>query len=428
MNLSITVMTWFLYYAGFYLMQVLLAWYTLGSFRWETLTLATVSFPIYTKAFVNAFTGRDVGWQSTGTAKGHSPYNFIIPQILFFLFLSLTSAVAIWRDMDNGVLTLATAWNITNTLILGAFVWTASREARALRRGKPLSPSPLPEAPVKVAPRTIVARPGAPTPDPIDDDEVALPRRRAARRKEPGAMTWANRFKLLVGIIAVLVIAAAATLLFNQRRTEVASTSGEISAAELAVGTDYGGLVTEAYVSKGDTVAPGDELFLVSSLRLEQDVSTGAVSAADASIQSDGSLLVRAGAEGTVAEVAVGKGSYAAPGTVIATIDQANTLYADLEFVLTPRDFGLVEQGATVDLRLPDERTLTGTVSDMSVETIDGTAHVTMRVDSDALVAEDGGLIQAGTPLNATLHLRDDGPLAGVEDALRDLSERIGLS
>lgn len=184
MNLSITVMTWFLYYAGFYLMQVLLAWYTLGSFRWETLTLATVSFPIYTKAFVNAFTGRDVGWQSTGTAKGHSPYNFIIPQILFFLFLSLTSAVAIWRDMDNGVLTLATAWNITNTLILGAFVWTASREARALRRGKPLSPSPLPEAPVEVAPRTIVARPGAPTPDPIDDDEVALPRRRAARRKE----------------------------------------------------------------------------------------------------------------------------------------------------------------------------------------------------------------------------------------------------
>ncbi|WP_084077329.1 efflux RND transporter periplasmic adaptor subunit [Demequina sp. NBRC 110057] len=241
-------------------------------------------------------------------------------------------------------------------------------------------------------------------------------------------MTWANRFKLLVGIIAVLLITAAATLLFNQRRTEVASTSGEISAAEIAVGTDYGGLVTEAYVTKGDEVAAGDDLFRVASLRLEQDVTAGEVSAADASIQPDGSVLVTAGADGTVADVAVGKGSYAAPGTVIATIDQAHTLYADLEFVLTPRDFGLVESGATVDLRLPDERTIAGTVSDMSVETIDGTAHVTMRVDSDALVAEDGGLIQAGTPLNATLHLRDDGPLAGVEDALRDLADRIGLT
>ena len=180
MNLSITVLTWFLYYAGFYLMQVLLAWYTLGSFRWETLTLATVSFPIYTKAFVNAFTGRDVGWQSTGTAKGRSPYNFVIPQILFFLFLALTSAVAIWRDVDNGVVTLATAWNLTNTVILGAFVWTASREARALRKGRSLAPAPEAPPTQQTEPRIVVARPAAPQHTPVPPP--APPRR--TRRKE----------------------------------------------------------------------------------------------------------------------------------------------------------------------------------------------------------------------------------------------------
>ncbi|GIG54876.1 hypothetical protein Dac01nite_16280 [Demequina activiva] len=174
MNLSLTVLTWALYYCGFYAMQILLAWYTLGSFRWETLTLATVSFAIYAKAFVNAFTGKDVGWQSTGTARKSSPYNFVIPQILFFQFLLLTSAVAIWRDVDNGVLTLATAWNVTNTLILGAFLNAARREARALRKGRPLSPPVAPEAGEEAAVlRTVVARPeGTPSRRPA---RVAVP-------------------------------------------------------------------------------------------------------------------------------------------------------------------------------------------------------------------------------------------------------------
>lgn len=181
MNLTITVLTWLLYYAGFYLMQIVLAWYTLGSFRWETLTLATVSFPIYTKALWNAFTGKDVGWQSTGTARGRSPYGFIIPQILFFELLALTSVVAIWRDVDNGVLTLATAWNITNTVILGAFLAAARREARAWRKGTPLSPPPAPAVTDSTpAPRTVVARPGlhrpwppAPESPPIAGDRRA---------------------------------------------------------------------------------------------------------------------------------------------------------------------------------------------------------------------------------------------------------------
>lgn len=181
MNLTITFFTWLLYYAGFYAMQILLAWYTLGSFRWETLTLATVSFPIYTKAFVNAFTGHDVGWQSTGTAKGSSPFNFIVPQTLFFVFLSLTSVVAIWRDLVNGTLTLATAWNITNTLILGAFMMTALREARALKR-PPSTPVPPEAAEPNPVPRTIVARPVAGTDEPRRPS-TTLPKRPVAALK-----------------------------------------------------------------------------------------------------------------------------------------------------------------------------------------------------------------------------------------------------
>lgn len=161
MNLSISVGTWLLYYAGFYLMQIVLAWYTLGSFRWQTLTLATVSFPIYIKAFLNVLKGKDVGWQATGTARGASPFNFIVPQVLFFVFLFFTSFVAVWRDVDNGVPTLATAWNITNTLILAAFLLAARREARALRKGRSLTPAAAPAMEEPIEPITVVARPGA---------------------------------------------------------------------------------------------------------------------------------------------------------------------------------------------------------------------------------------------------------------------------
>ena len=157
MNLSITVFTWVLYYSGFYVMQIVLAWYTQGSFRWQTLTLATVSFPIYSRALLNVLTGREQKWHVTGAGRASSPFNFIIPQVLFFVFLALTSVVAIWRDADNGVLTLATAWNVTNTLILGAFVLTAAREAR--RIAHPRTAPLIAQAPPETQRITVIARP-----------------------------------------------------------------------------------------------------------------------------------------------------------------------------------------------------------------------------------------------------------------------------
>jgi cellulose synthase (UDP-forming) len=133
-NLHIDWTTWLLFYAGFYLLQILLAFYTLGSFRWEVLMLAAVSFPIYTRALLNAFASKEQKWHVTGSkTRAESPFNFIIPQVLVFAFLALTSVVAIWRDLDNSQLTLATAWNLTNTAILAAFLVVAAKESWRIR-------------------------------------------------------------------------------------------------------------------------------------------------------------------------------------------------------------------------------------------------------------------------------------------------------
>ncbi|WP_286279017.1 glycosyltransferase family 2 protein [Naasia aerilata] len=165
MNLHISVLQWLLYYCGFYVMQIVLAFFTLGSFRYEVLMLATVSFPIYVKALWNVLAGKDEAWHVTGRkGRPKSPFNFILPQVLFFTFLLLTSAVAIWRDLDNGVLTLATGWNVLNTLILFSFVVVAAREGRRLTRESRAAANGLAAAEVLVthqpAPiRTIIARP-----------------------------------------------------------------------------------------------------------------------------------------------------------------------------------------------------------------------------------------------------------------------------
>jgi cellulose synthase (UDP-forming) len=136
-NLQVTWFTWLLYYLGFYGLQILLAFHTMGSFRIETLVMAVVSFPIYVHAFLNVFAGTEQKWHVTGAAgKRASPFNFAIPQTLIFVFLLLTSFVAVYKDYHHAAFTLATAWNLTNTVVFGIFIVGALAEAHAARAPK----------------------------------------------------------------------------------------------------------------------------------------------------------------------------------------------------------------------------------------------------------------------------------------------------
>ena len=87
-NLTVGPLEWFGFYAGFYVLQVLLAALTMGTFRWEVMMLAQCSFPIYLRALRNAFVGADTKWSVTGaTGRSSSPFNFMIPQVLVWVFL-----------------------------------------------------------------------------------------------------------------------------------------------------------------------------------------------------------------------------------------------------------------------------------------------------------------------------------------------------
>ncbi|PPH84177.1 glycosyltransferase family 2 protein [Rathayibacter sp. AY1D9] len=134
-SLEVPLVEWILFYCGFYVLQIGLALFIIGSFRWETLLLSTVTFPMYTKAFFLALAGRKPAWTSTGaTGQAASPFNFIKVQMVFLVFLAATSVVGFLKAEWTAEYSVALAWNVLNTLTLGAFAVIAAREHVLLKR------------------------------------------------------------------------------------------------------------------------------------------------------------------------------------------------------------------------------------------------------------------------------------------------------
>ncbi len=134
-SIAVGPLEWALYYSGFYVLQILLSALIMGTFRPAVLLLSAASFPIYIKAFRNALFGIDVKWSVTGSTGGRtSSFNFIMPQVFTFIFLLITSAVGIQRDLLMSTLNVATFWCVVNTIVLGLFVLTAWREDRQRAR------------------------------------------------------------------------------------------------------------------------------------------------------------------------------------------------------------------------------------------------------------------------------------------------------
>ncbi|MES2094042.1 MAG: HlyD family secretion protein [Actinomycetota bacterium] len=243
-------------------------------------------------------------------------------------------------------------------------------------------------------------------------------------------MTWASRIKLFVGIIGVLIIAAGLTLVFNQRQSQATSTSASLDAERFPVGIDYGGTVLSSRVKAGDRVTKGETLFTLQSPSLQADLAKGLLKPETITytVTEEGVITLTAAVAGTVSDVMTETGSFVRAGQVLATIDRAGSLFVTAEYELSAREYSRVEDGAAVRILLPNQATVSGTVESIDVQTVRGSAQTTVKVKSDGLV--DGaynGLVKRGTPVTASLTLRDDGILSGVSDGFFAFVRKIGL-
>jgi multidrug resistance efflux pump len=244
-------------------------------------------------------------------------------------------------------------------------------------------------------------------------------------------MTWTNRLRLFGGILGVLLVVAVLTLIFNQRQTKATSLTATVSADTYDVGAAYGGTVIKQYVKEGDVVAKGDKLFTISSVPLQQDLSNGldlqSSEAYDVN-KKTGTLTYKATVAGQITDLKAKLGNSLGTGAPFAQIAVVDSQYVDAKFLLSPRDYERIEKGAVVDIVLPNNQIITGTVTTIEVATEQGKALTEVRVDSDALATKDlANVNQPGTPVTATVKLRDDGPLSGASDMVFDFLRQIGL-
>jgi cellulose synthase (UDP-forming) len=131
---TIPIWQWALMYSGFYVSQLVLAFYTMGGFKFKTLMLSSASFPIYIKAFFNAVLRRDQAWHATNTISYDSPFNYVRIQVYVFVFLLLTSVVGVIKTLYVDQFSISLVWNVLNTFVFGYFVFMASSEARGLKK------------------------------------------------------------------------------------------------------------------------------------------------------------------------------------------------------------------------------------------------------------------------------------------------------
>jgi len=239
-------------------------------------------------------------------------------------------------------------------------------------------------------------------------------------------MTWRNRFRLVTGVVLIVLLVGVATVVFSQRKGETSSGTASIEAILFPVGTDYAGTIIEQPITKGDLVAAGDPIATIDSSILRESQAEGTVTASSSvfDIHDDGTVTVKSTVAGVVQNIAIQPGGYAGSGTTIATIQATDALFVTAEFTLDPKDFARVENGALVSLKLPNSDRVNGEVEQVDVTTVNGNARAIVKVTSPNLVyGGHGGLIAPGTPVEATLTLRNDDPLSSAVEVLQGSAE-----
>ena len=243
-------------------------------------------------------------------------------------------------------------------------------------------------------------------------------------------MTWRKRIGLALGLLSVVVLAAGLTMIVNNNSGKVAGKSASLMAEDYPVGTDYSGTITEQYVKVGDQVAAGQPLFEVQSATLERDLAQGLVNKDNLTyeVKNDNTLVITATNAGQVDRTSPTPTAPSFRRTrTIATVQEAGTMYVEADFLLSAKDYARIPAQADMDIVLPNNQQITAQVSEIKVSTENGEARTIIKAYSDEL-ANGTGLFAVGTPVQATLHLTNDGVVTDVTNTVTGLVRRPGMT
>jgi multidrug resistance efflux pump len=215
-----------------------------------------------------------------------------------------------------------------------------------------------------------------------------------------------SRLKFFIGIISVICLCVALFVYLDYSMSRVVSVDAQLSSDIYTVGIDYSGIVEKQYVDEGAYIKTNDPLFEVRSSTLAEAIRNNEVAKSSLlyRLTKRGNVLVSAAANGRVQTIKYRAGAFVPANSEIAVVNAENGLYISATYKLSSPDYARINTKSKVSVTFPDNKTLEGTVYDISLATIDKEVLTTVRarVNQDDI---NRVAFSVGTPVKTTLFL-----------------------
>jgi hypothetical protein len=224
-------------------------------------------------------------------------------------------------------------------------------------------------------------------------------------------MKFGTKLKFFFGIVMVVLVVAALSILLGASMSVVESSKATLDARARSIGTDYSGMVIKQNVEEGDTVEEGQVLFVIESTQLKEALNGSRVTRASLpfTLTDEDDIELRANGNGKVDEILFREGSFVPTGAVVATFYAANSLFVTAHFQLSPPDYARINKTNRVELLFPDNTRKEATITSVSLESSENADTVDTVIEAQLDDADmDDFRFSAGTPVVVTLHLTQE--------------------
>lgn len=225
-------------------------------------------------------------------------------------------------------------------------------------------------------------------------------------------MKLSGKIRFFFGILFVVILVGALTLILNITMSTSSSKSAELDAQARSIGTDYPGLVVKQNVEEGQKVTENEVMFEIESQQLKTALASGAIKETDLPFTlnpTTKNIELRSTTAGVIDKISFREGSYAPAGGVVATEYVIDSLFVTAHFKLSPPDYARIEEDTPIDLLFPDNTKKEARVTSVTLESGTDKNSVDTVVKAKIVDADMSDFrFSVGTPVNATLHLKSN--------------------
>lgn len=237
-------------------------------------------------------------------------------------------------------------------------------------------------------------------------------------------MGFFARLRFLLGLLFIVGIVAALFLLLNYAMSNKSSHKATLETDAYVIKSEYGGVLRRQFVTPGDEVKEGDQLFEISSPSLTDALKNDRANEDSLlfEVASNGNMILLANAPGVVQQINYTDGSYIEVNTDIATIATQNARYVVAYYLLNAPDYARINRDNPIKVTLPDNKRFEAKVFDINLEQDGEQVFTVVR----ARLPENASILPtftSGTPVSTTWQLDNSDWQVRLFDFVRQLTE-----